>query len=720
MRSNSRYGWLALLLLLTLALIITTLTALKPLPDLATSDPITKPQLLDRFGRPITITYQNRWNLHDAVALHQVPDLLRTAFVISEDKRFFAHGGIDWSARFSACWQNLKARRAVRGASTITEQVVRMLHPRPRTLWSRWIEGFEARRLEAKHSKAAILEFYLNQVPYAAQRRGVLQAARYYFDRNLNTLGIKETLALAIMVRAPAHLNVHKDSAEVDRATMRLALRMRQTGGLSVQQFAAAQVDGLDPSLSGWSVDAQHFARFVYEQAGKTSAAVHTTLDLDLQYTAQQILDQQLKFLRPRHVKNAALLVVDNLSNEVLAWVVGASNKSDADANAYDTVRTARQPGSTLKPFVYALALNRDWTPATLIDDSPLSESVGFGLHTYHNYSRNHYGNVSLREALANSLNVPAVKAIQYVGAKEFLNTLHALGIQSLNQHPNVYGDGLALGNGEITLYELVQAYAVLARNGIFTSLKVLQTQAGWQEDHRVFSEEISSLMGHMLSDQDARRLEFGDGSMLDLPAQTAIKTGTSSDYRDAWAVGYNYRHTIGVWMGNLDNLPMNEVSGSTGPALVLRSVFAELTRYQNPQPLHFSRRLVRQTVCIESGLLSDGRCAGREEWFLPGQLPAKYIETTGPLRIRRPGNGLQLAMDPRIPNTREAFEFQLTHDEDILGVDWILNGHLIASTPSSNYLWPLQRGKHSLQARIWLSRQSHPVISRIVNFVVQ
>lgn len=706
--------------LLALVFTVATLAALEPLPDLTAGDSFIKPQLLDRHGRPITITYQNQWNLHARVPLHQVPELLQAAFVVSEDKRFFSHGGIDWLARLSACWQNLKAWRAVRGASTITEQVVRMFYPRPRTIWSRWLEGFEARRLETSHTKAAILEFYLNQVPYAARRRGVLQAARYYFDRDLNTLSVQETLALAVMVRAPAYLNAHKNPTQVHKAVMDLAARMCKTGQLSGPQLKILAHEGLSTAIAGWPIDAHHFARFVHQQADSASSLVHTTLDLDLQRTAQQILDQRLIHLHPRRVYNAALLVADNLNNEVRAWVIGPNGRIQGDGSAYDAVQTPRQPGSTLKPFVYALALSRDWTPATLIDDSPLRESVGFGLHTYHNYSRVHYGPVSLREALANSLNVPAVKTVQYVGAHNFLNTLHALGIQSLDQHPNVYGDGLALGNGEITLYELVQAYAVLARKGVFTPLKVLLTTTGYQNGHRVFSEEVSSLMGHMLSDEDARRLEFGDGGMLDLPAQTAVKTGTSSDYRDAWAVGYNQRHTVGVWMGNLDNVSMDEVTGSTGPALVLRSIFAELTRHQNTRPLHFSRRLVRRTVCIDSGLVSDGRCAGREEWFMPGQLPAENSGQSEAVRIRRPGHGLHLAMDPRIPDDQEAFEFQLTHGADIFEAEWILNGRILARTHAPSFLWSLQRGKHDLQARIWLSPKSPPVLSQIVHFIVQ
>jgi len=725
MRSIKRYALAAfgLTLLMALAIGLMTRAALRPLPDLAATGHIRKPQLLDRRGRPITTTYENQWNLHETVPFHQVPELLRTALILSEDKRFFTHGGVDWRARLSACRQNLVALRAVRGASTITEQVVRLIHPRPRTIWSRWVEGFEARRLEARHAKAAILEFYLNQVPYAAQRRGVLQAARYYFDRDLDTLGVKETLALAVMVRAPARLNVHKSPEAVDRAVRRLAARMAEAGCLSETQLAAIAIDRFTPARSDHPVDAGHFSRFAYEQAaGGTAAAVHTTLDLDVQRAGQQILDQLLKSLRTRGVRNGAVLVVDHRSNAVIAWVVGNAGKPDAQANAVDAVRTRRQPGSTLKPFVYALAISREWTPATLIDDSPLSESVGSGIHTYHNYSRIHYGQVSLRDALANSLNIPAVRAIQYVGITDFLGTLHALGIDSLDRHPDVYGDGLALGNGEITLFELVQAYAVLARGGVFAPLKVVQSPMERQSERRVFSEAVASLMGNMLSDPDARRLEFGEGVILNMPVQTAVKTGTSSDYRDAWAVGYNFQYTVGVWLGNMDNRPMEDVTGSTGPALALRSVFAELTRGKEMAPLHFSRRLVSRPVCIENGLLANGACDSREEWFLPGNLPAHSAGTADHSRprIRRPGNGLRMSLDPRIPDDLEAFEFQLSEKENIDRVDWILNGRLLASTAEPNYLWLLEKGEHSLQAAVWLSGAQGPLETEVVRFMVK
>lgn len=705
----------ACLLVLTFA----TAWQLKPVPKLAavTGD-AAKAQLLDRHGRPLTVTYRNRWNRHNRVALYEVPPLLQNAFIISEDKRFFRHGGVDRRARLHAAWQNLRARDTVRGASTLSEQVVRMLHPRPRTLWSRWLEGVEARRLEATNSKAAILEFYLNQVPYAAQRRGVVQAADYYFGRDLATLTEKEQLALAVTVRAPAHFNVHERPETVERRVHELAARMRRNHQLAPAAHERIEQQPLRPGAGARPVQARHFARYVYEQTDDNSASIHTTLDATLQTDAQRILDQRLDYLDDRHIDNAALLAVDHRRNEILAWAVASNGQN---ASAYDAVRRPRQPGSALKPFVYASALAKGWTAATPIDDSPLSESVGHGLHTYRNYSRTHYGRVSLREALGNSLNIPAVRAVQFVGPPSFLDTLHNLGIHSLDRHPDHYGDGLALGNGELTLFELVQAYAALARGGVLEPLRAVN-DSRQQERRRVFDEPVAALIGNILSDPDARRLEFGAGGLLNLPVQTAVKTGTSSDYRDAWAMGYNSRFAVGVWMGNLSGRPMKKVTGATGPALVLRAVFAELNRNRPARPLPFSHLLTRRPVCVDTGRAPRDGCATREEWFAPGRPPeaATDPERRGPVRIRQPHPGLQMAQDPRIPDEAEAFEFRLSDHEAAGQVKWFLNGKRLARTSTSRYTWPLQQGTHTLYAVVEMENTDRTIRTRPVEFTVK
>ena len=697
---------------------VATLLGMRSLPeDLEQAVALTrKNTYLDRSGRPLNVTYENGWNIYDRVRLHDVPELLQQAFLCSEDKRFFSHSGIDWLARLNAVRQNLLAGRVVRGASTISEQVVRMLHPRPRTVWARWLEGFEALALEHRFTKPEILEFYLNQVPYQAKRRGVVQAAHYYFDRDLSTLDGKEMLALAVLVRAPHWFDPQARPANLERAVTDLAGRMFPAGprDLLEQQLTVKRTASIQ--------DMSHFIRYA-EAAQSVSpqpgAAIDTSINLDLQSRIQQILDVRLDRLQARNVHNGAVLVIDHRNNEVLAWVDGYAGKKNKKFNEIDAVTTPRQPGSALKPLLYANAMVKGWTAATMLDDSPLEESVGLGMHTYHNYSRDHYGPISLREALGNSLNIPAVRAIQYVDPAEFLGFLHRLGVTSLAGHPNVYGDGLALGNGELTLYELVQAYTVLARMGDYKPLTFSADEALHNGSRRVLSEDVASLVADILSDPAAREKEFGRDSILNFPYQTAVKTGTSSDYRDAWAVGFNDRFTVGIWVGNLDYAPMHEVTGSTGAVLALRSVFNELNRNHEPQALYFSPNLVKQQVCIASGLPAVEQCDSRDEWFVPGTTPTGLERATDELRIRKPSNGLLLARDPRIPDDAEYFEFALTDVPGVRKVRWYVNDRLVGESPQITFAWPLRKGTFHTRAEVFLHSAVAPVWTDEVVYTV-
>ena len=689
---------------------------------------VRKVQVMDRNYVPLTVTYQNRWNIHNHISLHEIPYFLQQAFVVSEDQRFYHHQGVDWLARLHAIFQNLKALDSIRGASTISEQVIRMWHPRPRTLWSRWLEGIEAGRLDKEFPKSEILEFYLNQVPYAGRRRGVVQAAREFFDRDLDTLSTKEMLALVVMVRAPTRLDVRKSPQRLLRSIDRLADRLLKYGIIDKGQYVSIRTTELESREAVLAVRAEHFVQYVSKLPppldAREKGRLHTTLDAGLQQIVQNLLDNRLKDLSNRGAKNGAVLVVDHQRNEALAWVNSGAGLDDVPASWIDAVITPRQPGSTLKPLLYALAFEKGWTAATLVDDSPLSESVGRGLHAYHNYSRIHYGPLRVREALGNSLNIPAVRAIQFVGVAEFLACLHELGIRSLQQHPDYYGDGLALGNGEITLLELVQAYTVLARQGTYRPLKFFLTEAPRREEiRRIFSAETASLIGNILSDPEARRLEFGDGSLLRFPVQTAVKTGTSSDYRDAWAVGFNHGFTVGVWVGNLDHEATDGVTGANGPALVLRSVLAELNRHQETRPLYLSPRLIQAEICRDSGLKADGHCNSLTEWFVPGNEPkTKTVATQDakPVYLRHPTQGMQLAMDPRIADDREAFVFRLANLPQSTPVDWYVDDRLVGSTTISEYLWPLQRGVHSVRARMWPANSGYFKETPAVSFIVK
>jgi penicillin-binding protein 1C len=718
-----------------------------PLPESLHPLTLEKQRLryLDRLGGPLSATFDNPLNLHDQLPLHQIPPLLLRAMVISEDRRFYHHSGADWLARGHAALQNLLALRRVRGASTISEQVVRILHPRPRTLWSRWLEGLEAAELERRFTKNDILEFYLNQVPFDRRRRGIVQAAHLYFGRAPSTLSPSEILMVTVLVRAPARLSKPERRDELQRAVRHLAIRLNLCQAESDPPcrdlIAALPLPG-DLRLP---VAADHFLRYLEKNPAsctlraKDAALIRTTIDPSLQHATQRQLEQHLKNLRGSDVRNGAALVVDHHSDEILAWVSVAADTSNPSGAWLDGVTSPRQPGSTLKPFLYALALDQGWTAATLLDDSPLSGQVGDGLHPFRNFSRRHYGPLRLRQALGNSLNIPAIRTIRFTGVDSFLGQLQKAGMDSLNRAADYYGEGLALGNGEVTLLELVRGYTVLARGGLFRPLRpTLDEEPPGRARRQVFSPESASIIADILADPQARRLEFGDGSILRFPVETAVKTGTSTDHRDTWALGFSSRHTIGIWMGNLDGRSTLGLTGANGPALVLRAIFAELHRRGAQRPLWRSPRLQRHAVCADTGTMAAHDCATINELFSPGTAPLtqgsfplhQSNQVMAPsqathlhqLRLIQPTPNLQLAMDPHIPDELEAYALRLAkHDLQGKGeVEWLINGAVVGNSPAdqNSFLWPLRRGTHLAQAR--LHHREEMVESPVVSFTVK
>jgi penicillin-binding protein 1C len=759
-----------LLILASFLLLIGVKTSLdlRPLPaSLLPEDSETrKPQVFDRNSVPLSVTYQNRWNT-EYVPLHDIPGLVQSAFVQSEDRSFYRHSGVDWLARFHALVQNIKALRGVRGASTITEQVVRMLHPRPRTVWSRWIEGIEAARLESLFSKSEILEFYLNEVPYGHQRRGVVQAARFYFDRDPDTLSPKESLALAVLVRAPSSMDPRQEPQSLEKAISRLADLLLERKLLNENQYRNTRQPGFEFARSNRFIEATHFVRHVlrgveiessdvelgsqsplppFGKGGNSTGRLVSTLDGQLQQKVQSILNTRLEALRSSEVGNGAVLVVDHVRDEVLAWVSGGACGGDPD-DWIDGVTTPRQPGSTLKPFLYALAMEMGWTPATIIADAPMVQPVGSGLHNFHNYSRVYYGPLRLRDALGNSLNTPAIRTIQFTGTEKFLEWLRLLGFTGLDRSSDYYGQGLALGDGEVSLFELVRAYSVLARGGEFHELRLLPEGNELQEGARkVIGERTASLITDILCDPQARRLEFGEGHIFRFPVRTAVKTGTSTDHKDSWAIGFTDRHTVGVWMGNLDRRPTRGITGAIGPALVLRAVFAELNRYREPGLIPVDNGLKRVCICSVTGLLAGPQCPRMDELFEPERVPVAVCPghdnrqdtprtgqkilsaATGKpaglnaIRLTQPTPNLQLAIDPRIPRDLQAFAVKIPDDPEIRKVEWIIDDARAGETGvrENKYLWPIERGTHSAKARIWRIDDSDPVVTPEVVFVVK
>lgn len=657
--------------------------------------------LTDRSGHPLqrlrtdVTVRRGQW-----VALADMSPALREAMLLSEDRRFYEHSGIDWRAVSAAAWGNLWHSKT-RGASTITMQLAGLLdddlqhRPGGRSLGAKLGQTVAAQALERRWRKDQILEAWLNLVPLRGELVGIDALSQTLFGKAPHGLDDREAAVAAALVRAP-----NARPAQVTQRACALlktmASAMPDCAGLDtfaalvLQRKAYAPSDGMAPHL------AQHLLR---HSAAPGTATLATSLRAPLQRFASQSLQQHLPELRGRHVQDGAVLVLDNASGEVLAWV-GSSGPLSASAEV-DHVLALRQPGSTLKPFLYAQAIaQRRLTAASLLDDTPTHIATGGGLYVPQNYDHRFKGLVSVRTALAASLNVPAVRTLAMVSPDAFHKQLRSLGLP-LIESGDYYGFSLALGSAEVSLLNLTNAYRALANGGRagpvrFTPGTTVPKQAA-------LDPRAAFIVTDILSDPHARARTFGTDSVLSTRFWTAVKTGTSKDLRDNWALGYSSRYTVGVWVGNASGAPMWDVSGTSGAAPVWAAVM-QFLHQQEP-----SRTPVPpaglQHAAVQFG---PGLEAARDEWFLPGTAQAKFAMDSGavlqdstgapsktdsslPAKIVHPTAGTIVALDPDIPPHRQRLQLQASGP----AVRWLLDGQPLGRGASIAWLpWP---GKHTL-----------------------
>jgi penicillin-binding protein 1C len=638
--------------------------------------------LLDRRGevlheRRIDATRRRlAWTALDDVS----PALVR-AVIASEDRRFGEHRGVDARALAAAAWSRLRGGPP-RGGSTITMQLAGLLDPalrrrrEPRGLVQKWRQVRLARALESRWTKHQILEAYLNLVTFRGELTGVAAAADGIFGKAPHGLTHSESAVLAALLRGPGA------SPDIVRR------RARALAG-------ADAVDAIDASVERAFVaagshvprraDALHVAQRLLHGGGPTR--VGSTLDAGIQRLAAQTLRRHLLAVRAARVADGAVLVVDNASGDVLAYV-GSSGDLSA-APLVDGVRAGRQAGSALKPFLYGLALDRRvLTPATLLEDSPLEIAVAGGLYRPRNYDESFRGPVSARVALAASLNVPAVRVLTLLGAETFVDELRRLGF-GLDQPGDWYGPALALGSADVTLWEMTGAYRALANGGTWTPLRLTPGERD-AEARSVISGDAAFLVAHVLADRESRSTTFGLENVLATPFWTAVKTGTSKDMRDNWCVGFSRRYTVGVWVGNFSGAPMHNVSGITGAAPVWVDVMHALHRAAPSPPPGPPPGVVTARVAFAGEVEPE-----RRDWFLRGTEPAAVTTiATRHARIVAPVSGTIIAIDPEIPPDRQRVAFEAEGAD--AGVRWVLDGVELAPA-AGPLLWPPHPGRHVL-----------------------
>lgn len=699
-------------------------------------------EVLQRLRTDATVR-RGQW-----VPLSDVSPALRQALVLSEDKRFYEHSGVDWRAASAAAWGNLWNQRT-RGASTITMQLAGLLDgdwrqgPGGRTVVQKLGQTVAAQVLDRRWRKDQILEAYLNLVPFRSELVGIDALSRTLFGKAAHGLDEQEAAVAAALVRAP-----NARPALVAQRACGVLRDMRQTppqskrpGGSASPGPSSARVDcdALDlfttAALQRRSFDASegvapHFARAWVRQrypAGKpVPERVPTTLRAPLQRFAVQSLQQHLRELRGRHVEDGAVVVLDNATGQVLAWVGSSGQLSQA--SEVDGVLALRQPGSTLKPFLYAQAIaERRLTAASLVEDSPAQITTAGGLYIPQNYDRQFKGWVSVRTALAASLNVPAVRTLVMVSPDAFHRQLSAVGLP-LRESGDYFGYSLALGSPEVPLLHLTNAYRTLANGG-------RASPVAWSDARPRFAPALDAraafIVGDILSDGNARARTFGTDSVLATRFWTAVKTGTSKDMRDNWAVGWSERYTVGVWVGNASGAAMHDVSGTSGAAPIWAAVMGflharETSRAPKP-PEGVVRAAVRfgPAAAAAEGASAVPLEAARQEWFLPGtaqplfaidsiasaadlagasgqkdakasggtrhRASAPSVGAVAP-RITAPASGTIVALDPDIPPARQRLQFTAMGE----GLRWRMDGKPLGRGTRVPWLpWP---GRHVVQ----------------------
>ena len=652
--------------------------------------------LFSSDGRPLRRYLSEDGMFREPVPLEQISPWAILAVLAAEDKRFFEHSGVDIKAIARAAAQNARAGRAVSGASTITQQLYRAYNPGPHTLGRKVYEAVSAIRLEQMRSKEEILQAYLNIIPYGNNLSGIQAASVSYFGVNASSLSLSQAAALAGVPRAPSLYNPVSRPEAFEKRRLSVLLKMFNEGYIDEESYRLAVAEKPTVRKPQQPFFAPHFSAWAASMAGER-LSVRTTLVPEIQEAVQHALKHHISKLEKKHnMTNGAVIVIDNKTGGVLAWAGSKDFFDEKNGGQIDGVRTLRQPGSALKPFLYGLAFSRGHFPSELISDSPL---YGRGGYSPLNYDRHNHGMVSLRSALACSYNIPAVRLAEEIGTESFLETLHSFGFESLRKNADHYGAGLALGNGEVTLLELANAYAALARGGIWKPVS-FEKDSPSGIGRRALDEKSSFLINNVLSDNQARTPAFGEDSPLHMPFMLAAKTGTSKDYRDNWTIGYTPDWTVAVWVGNFDSSPMRRISGISGAAPLMRDIAMLMRRLYGSSDFKQPAGIEEMESCPLSGLPAAASCPSRiAEYYDKEHIPAKncpishesefaYVSESK-MSIEFPKDGDIYKIDPSYPIEAQALRFR---SKDSLNDEWFIDGKKTAGD-----LWKLREGRHSL-----------------------
>ncbi|MBN2441276.1 MAG: penicillin-binding protein 1C [Spirochaetales bacterium] len=548
-----------------------------------------------------------------------ISPLVIDATIAVEDERFYSHSGIDWIAMGRAILQNLSAGENVSGASTITMQLARLMYDLPHSLDGKILQIIDALRIEHSVDKKTILLNYLNRSPYGNGAIGIEAASYCYFGKPSMHLSLAEAALLAGLPNGPSKYNPLTNFSLAKKRQAFVLFRLMESGKITQEDYSR----GLSEALTFYSgkekLEAMHFTDYIMSQH-PPPGDVSTTLDLDLNTQVEDIVRDHVRTLAAGGLTNASVVILDNKTGAILS-MVGSVNYWDGDNGAVNGAVSLRQPGSTLKPFTYALAFERGFSPVTVIADIKTQYIDNNGdIYIPRNYSDKYYGPVLMAEALGRSLNVSAIRIANMIGVSSLLDTLKEAGFTSLHKDADFYGLGLTLGNGEVTLLELAQGYALFPRKGIPCKAEAVTSLLTPPDDKKLlFSEQVCFLITDILSNEQLRIRAFGPLNPLLLPFPMAIKTGTSSNWRDNWVVGYTEEITIAVWAGDFKGSPMNQVSGAIGAGPLFRKIALLANNHLSLTPGTSAPPpgVQKIVICKLSGGIPSEYCTDYASWYV-------------------------------------------------------------------------------------------------------
>lgn len=676
------------------------------------------------------------------IPLNQIPNTVIASTLVAEDKRFVLHHGIDWLATSRAIYTNIQEGQIVSGASTISQQVARNMlgTERSRSLGNKAIDITLAVALEQAYSKSQLLEYYLNNIFYGNHAYGISAAAETYFATPVEKLDWNQATFLVAIPQNASTLNPYKNPERVRTRQLAIAQQLRNLNLISEGELTSITISPPTLSPAAQVIEAPHFSYLVLHQLEEKygqdfwhnhTVTVTTTLSRDWYRQSRQLLLVELAKIKEKNVHNAAIIAIDNATGKILSYVGNTDYFDQAHNGAVDMVQAQRQPGSALKPFIYlGTIIFHHLGTGSIFYDVPSSFLTSQNTpYTPLNYDLDYHGPVTMREALANSYNIPAVKALEKLGIGKAKQILAEGGITSLTEKDDHYGLSLALGSAEVSLYQLTNAYRTLANQGHYSDLHSIlsvtiddkttiwetpksREQPAWKDP--------SALITHILQDNQARLAEFGENNVLEFSYPVAAKTGTSRNFNDNWTIGFTPGVTVGVWVGNSNGEPMQQVSGITGAGPIFHQVMDIVNNHENTSFKQL-KPLQPTAICLPSGQLPQPHCTHTsEEYFIAGTAPQKtdtwyqidglhlpgelyywqqrfQTKSLGSLAITSPKDHDVFRIDTETPRNSQSIKCSI-HAPNIQQLKVLLNQQVIATNTSCNL--PLKPGHYILEAK--------------------